>query len=92
MSYFNNNNILGGYYPSEDDTFDWYSFGADDQPIAGPSGSQDPHSHPPSEKRVALSEYQGYTLLDEAGCQSTNPYALRTGYAYDDFSTGESCT
>jgi len=87
MSYFDNN-IFGSYYPPEVDTVDWYSFGADDQPIAGPSGSRDLHSHSPSEESVALSDYQGYTLLDDAGCQFTDPYASCTDYTCDDSSTG----
>ena len=85
MSYFNNNSFGTNfsYYSSEDQSLDGYPFVGYDQPIPDSNSAQDWYLHTSSEGHDNQSGYQGYSVLDNAGCQFANPYALSTDHTHN---------
>jgi hypothetical protein len=92
MSYINNNcfGMNLRYNSSRDGVFDRYLYSSD-QRTAGSVRPQDLYLHSQPEGRANQFEYKGCTLLDEAGREFVDSYALRGEYTCSGFVNGGSC-
>ncbi|KAF9783805.1 hypothetical protein BJ322DRAFT_1211751 [Thelephora terrestris] len=89
MSYSNNNftRMNLNYSSSEEECFDGYSFVGGNQPISGPSNFQDWYRQPSTEGYADQTGYQGYTVLEDAGCRFENPHTTFADRAHDNWAT-----